>query len=124
LLTNKLKASNAKQKYWDTRLQNHFNSYTKNFKPVLFLDNHDIDRILYSLAGNIDKLLDGLQYMKNQGLPFCLYYGTEQGVSQEFSIKRKRPHADLEARRPINWNSLNKKLYSEVKKILTNQKGM
>lgn len=119
LIINKLQCDESKDNYWEKRLQNHYARYSDKFKPVLFLDNHDVDRILYTLHGNIDKLLEGLQYIKAQGFPICLYYGTEQGLNQQHSVKRKRPHADLEARRPIEWNTLNNTLYGKVREIFT-----
>ena len=88
----------------EKKLRRHFARYSKcGLTPVLFLDNHDTDRILFR-CGQDKKLLEqALQVMKNCGEPYIIYYGTEIFMTNESTIENAEPYADLRVREAMAW---------------------
>ena len=86
---------------FDRLLRRHFAFFGEAEASLLlpsFLDNHDMNRFLYSVGGDVRRLkLAALCQFTLPGPPI-LYYGTEVGLSQE------RPADPLEeARLPMLW---------------------
>lgn len=88
----------AKQK-----LEKHVDCFEKDFLYV-FLDNHDTNRYLYEAGGDKERLLAALRLLKTTGCPLILYYGTEQGMSQEKNKHDIKHHGDLVARKTMVWD--------------------
>lgn len=86
------------------RLNKHFAKY-RNGKlvPVLFLDNHDTDRILFDCNHNKDILKDAIEIMKEHKMPYVIYYGTECSMSNNSTIFNAEPYADLRVREAMEW---------------------
>lgn len=76
----------------------HFKKYPKKFKLILFLDNHDTDRILFHCKGDTTLRDEAIEFCKNQNRPFVVYYGTECGMMNHESIFSGKPYADLAVR--------------------------
>ena len=79
-------------------IRRHFAKYPKDFKLILFLDNHDTDRILFSCRGNATLVEEAIRFSKQTGRPFVMYYGTEAGMANKESIFSGKPYADLAVR--------------------------
>lgn len=85
------------------KLKCHFRKYSQAFLPIIFLDNHDVDRIMHVCNGDrslVDKLL---VFTQNLGVPYSVYYGTEQYMYNKSSLSSGEPYADLEVRTPMDW---------------------
>ena len=88
----------------------HYNKFNDDYVLPLFLDNHDMDRILFVCKNNkeIVKKMATLQFSIPQ--PVILYYGTEIGMSQVRSIWDDSSHGDIQARQPMQWNHMDEDL--------------
>lgn len=87
---------NNKQLQWEVR--RHFMKYPKDFKLILFLDNHDTDRILFSCHGDASLVKEAIKFSRQQSHPFVVYYGTEVGMTNKETIFSGKPYADLAVR--------------------------
>ena len=88
------------------RVEKHFSRYPKDFELWLFLDNHDVDRILY-FCKNIDKVKEVLDFTYSWKRPVVIYYGTEQGMSNKTAIHQVA-YDDESVRQCMDWNNINK----------------
>lgn len=88
----------------EKKLQKHFARYRKsNLIPILFLDNHDTDRILFKCGQDKNLLEEALRTMKNCGKPYIIYYGTEKFMANETTIENAEDYADLRVREAMPW---------------------
>jgi glycosidase len=99
--------------YYDYQINNIINLLNKHYKRFhstfilpLFLDNHDMDRILFACNNdkNFLKKLSKVQFSVNQ--PIIIYYGTEIGMTQQRSVWNSISYGDIEARQPMQWNHI------------------
>lgn len=79
-------------------VKRHFSKYPKDFKLVLFLDNHDTDRILYECKGDKSLRDEAIAFCKAQKRPFVIYYGTASDMMNTTTIFNGKPYADLAVR--------------------------
>jgi len=87
----------------DDFLRRHDAYFPPHFSRPSFLDNHDVDRFLWLVRGDIRKLkLAALCHFTLSGPPI-VYYGTEVAVSQERDIVQEQRRAMEEARTPMVW---------------------
>ena len=82
----------------------HFARYPKDFKLVLFLDNHDTDRFMFDCRDDVSVLQDALDLAMGQGRPFSFLYGTEQLMTNRPTIFNAEPYADLRVRNCMDWS--------------------
>ena len=94
------------------RVEKHFSRYPKDFELWLFLDNHDVDRILY-YCKNIDKVKEVLDFTYSWKRPVVIYYGTEQGMSNKTAIHQEA-YDDESVRQCIDWNNINKNVFKTI----------
>ncbi len=88
----------------EKKLKRHFARYSKiGLVPMLFLDNHDTDRILFRCGQDRKLLEQALQTMKNCGMPYIIYYGTEKFMTNETTIESAEDYADLRVREAMAW---------------------
>lgn len=88
----------------EKKLKRHFARYSRsNLIPILFLDNHDTDRILFRCGHDKALLEQALQTMKNCGKPYIIYYGTEQYMANKTTIENAEDYADLRVREAMTW---------------------
>lgn len=87
------------------KLEKHFKNFPSNFTPVLFLDNHDTNRIMFDCKNDMDLVDEALVFTQNQNHPVCVYYGTEQYMTHDKSINESDsdPYSDLQCRNPMDW---------------------
>ena len=85
------------------RVEAHFAKYPKDFKLVLFLDNHDTDRFLFDCRDDATLLHEAIEFTKSLQRPFSFLYGTEQLMTNNPTIFNAEPYADLRVRNCMDW---------------------
>ncbi|MDX1686848.1 MAG: alpha-amylase family glycosyl hydrolase, partial [Candidatus Promineifilaceae bacterium] len=81
----------------------HDDYFSPYFSRPSFLDNHDVNRFLWLVDGDVRKLkLAALCHVTLPGPPI-VYYGTEVGLSQERDVIQEHGHVLEEARAPMLW---------------------
>ena len=85
------------------RVEQHFAKYPKDFKLVLFLDNHDTDRFLFDCHDDAAILHEAIDFTKSLQRPFSFLYGTEQLMTNNPTIFNAEPYADLRVRNCMDW---------------------
>ena len=84
---------------FDGALTRHFAYFGEHLALPSFLDNHDMNRFLWSAAGDQRKLrLAALCQFTLPGPPI-VYYGTEAGLAERHAVGRFE-----EARLPMPWD--------------------
>lgn len=96
----------------------YFKRMPKNYTPVCFLDNHDMDRFIWQASGDTEKLKIALTALCGLSCPIAIYYGTESGMSQTESIKSGKPHADLAVRQPMHWYAIDAEMHDWLRTVL------
>lgn len=113
-------SSSLKQTFFEA-LQQHYEAYPTDFFLVSFLDNHDIDRFLFSVGGNESYLKEAFEIQMSQPHPALVYYGTELGLCNRAAIDRKYPYSDVMVRPIMPWGlldeNLNTPLHQNTKKL-------
>ena len=94
------------------RVEKHFSRYPKDFELWLFLDNHDVDRILY-YCKNVDKVKEVLDFTYSWKRPVVIYYGTEQGMSNKTAIHQEA-YDDESVRQCMDWNNIKKNVFKTI----------
>ena len=87
-----------------SKIADHFAKYPKDFKLVLFLDNHDTDRFMFDCHDDADLLQEAIDLTMEQSRPFSFLYGTEQLMSNNPTIFNAEPYADLRVRNCMDWS--------------------
>ena len=86
-----------------SKIEEHFAKYPKDFKLVLFLDNHDTDRFLFDCQDDVNLLHEAIDVTTSLGRPFSFLYGTEQLMTNNPTIVNAEPYADLRVRNCMDW---------------------
>ena len=86
-----------------SKIEAHFAKYPKDFKLVLFLDNHDTDRFLFDCGDDATLLQEALDLARELPRPFSFLYGTEQLMTISATIVNAEPYADLRVRNCMDW---------------------
>ena len=86
-------------------LDAHEQYFPASFSRPSFLDNHDMNRFLWSAGGDVARLkLAALCQFTLAGPPI-VYYGTEVGLSQDEDIRAGGLGGDRHARLPMLWGA-------------------
>ncbi len=93
-------------------LSNHFKKYPSSYVLPVFLDNHDMDRFMFSCKNNVELLKDAVKVLFSLERPIIIYYGTEIGMSQQKSIWSMTDHGDILARAPMQWDRVDTSIFS------------
>lgn len=98
---------------FDSFLRRHFAAFPPEFAMPSFLDNHDMNRFLWVVRGDIRRLR--LAALCQYTLPHTpiVYYGTEVGLSQQRDVRHRdgSGHPE-ESRLPMLWGEAqNQSLY-------------
>ncbi len=93
----------------EKEIRKHFAKYPKYFKLILFLDNHDTDRILFHCKGDTTLRDEAISFCQKQGRPFVIYYGTEKNMMNKETIFNGKPYSDLAVRECLKISNTNKK---------------
>jgi len=97
-------------------LEKHYKKFKKDLALITLLSNHDFNRFLYVFGKEKAIAFSSFQFIVNQ--PALIYYGEETGLSQESRVDNNTPYSDIEARRFMNWNSIDKKLLEHYKTLV------
>ena len=82
-------------------INHHYAYFPNDFVMPTFLDNHDMDRFLFVLDGDVSRLKRAAEAQFRLPGPPIIYYGTEVGMTQHAS---SRSELGLEASRlPMLW---------------------
>ena len=86
------------------KVADHFAKYPDGFKLVLFLDNHDTDRILFDCHDDEALMQEAIDFTGELSRPFSFLYGTEQLMTIKSTIFNAEPYADLRVRNCMDWS--------------------
>ena len=86
-----------------SKIEAHFAKYPKDFKLVLFLDNHDTDRFMFDCHDDVNLLQEAIELTTELPRPFSMLYGTEQLMTIDKTIVNAEPYADLRVRNCMDW---------------------
>lgn len=89
----------------EKRLKRHFRDYKKDLMPVLFLDNHDTNRIMFECHNDKELVGKLLKLLLSMHKPLAFYSGTEQLLSHKESVQSGKPYADVAVRIPMDWKN-------------------
>lgn len=104
-------------------VKSHFDKYPDDFKLILFLDNHDLDRVLFECHGNETLMLEAMEFSLQWNRPFVMYYGTEQRMKNDVTIFDGTPYADLRVRECMDWSlQPERTLYYEIRDMVERSK--
>lgn len=79
--------------------------FPRTFSRPSFLDNHDMNRILWAVQGDKRKLKAAALCQFTLAGPPVIYYGTEVGLSQVLDVRQGDYIIPEEARLPMLWGS-------------------
>jgi glycosidase len=90
----------------DTFLSRHLGAFSPGFVMPSFLDNHDMNRFLWIVRGDLRKLKLAALCQYTLPHPPVLYYGTEVGLSQQLDVRHMdgSGHPE-ESRLPMLWGA-------------------
>jgi glycosidase len=97
------------------RISKHLAKYPPNYYPVVFLDNHDVNRFLYYCRGNTEQLAKAIRLIFDLRIPAAIYYATETGVYNKKSLNAHVPFSDLAVREPFDWENINHEIVIAIK---------
>ena len=102
-------------------VKRHFAEYPSDYVLPTFLDNHDMNRFLFECRNDIEKLkvAASIQFQLEQ--PVIIYYGTETGMTHRKPVAVNRPHSDLQARQPMNWQKPNAEIFNFYRELIKNR---
>ncbi|MDH7517910.1 MAG: alpha-amylase family glycosyl hydrolase [Candidatus Thermoplasmatota archaeon] len=105
-----------------TKINHHLRKYPDGYFLPTFLDNHDMNRILFECKNNKEKLKEAAEIQFSINQPPIIYYGTEIGMSQDKSIWEFLSYGDLQARQPMNWEKQDRSLFSFYEGLIQERK--
>ncbi|OGZ04867.1 MAG: hypothetical protein A3C93_03505 [Candidatus Lloydbacteria bacterium RIFCSPHIGHO2_02_FULL_54_17] len=109
----------------EKRLRCHYDKFPSSFLPS-FLDNHDMDRFLFTTGNDKERLRRAavLQFLQPQ--PVIIYYGTEIGMSQQESKDAFTSYGDLVARQMMIWDETrwDKGLFAFFQDLIAKRKNV
>lgn len=116
------KIKDGERKTLNIKLNRHYQKFPDNYFLPTFLDNHDMNRFLFEIKNDKEKIKKAASIQFSLDQPAIIYYGNEIGMTQEKSIWDFSEHGDLQARRPMNWNQQDKDLFSFYQKLIEKKK--
>lgn len=98
-------------------LGHHEQYFSDTFSLPSFLDNHDMNRFLFSAGGDVRRLKLALLCLFTLSGPPVIYYGTEIGLHQNLAMEAPDSQGMAECRQPMAWDETSHQ--SEIKPYLT-----
>ncbi len=118
LVRNYFALQRLKTSEFARQIERHLSFSSNEMRNPTFLDNHDMNRFLWSAGGDRRKLRMAALFQFCLPSPPVIYYGTETGLSQRKTVGRLE-----EARLPMNWDELpNNDLLSFYKSLIAFRK--
>jgi cyclomaltodextrinase len=110
--------STVSQEMLTQTLNHHYAHFPETYYLPTFLDNHDMDRFLFTCGNDKEKLKAAATIQFSLPQPPIIYYGTETGMTQTTSLWGTPGTSDLLARQPMNWDTQDKELLSFYKQLI------
>lgn len=85
-------------------LKKHYAKFPVGFWLPTFLDNHDMNRFLFEVDNDKNKLKWAAEIQFTISQPKVIYYGTEIGLPQDKDLAEFSHNGDLQVRRKMAWN--------------------
>ena len=104
-------------------LNAHFQYFPDDFSQPAFIDNHDMNRFLFSVNNDQRLLRLVLTILYTLSGPPIVYYGTENGLSQNRSIHEKGAKGFDEARLAMIWEDEPRPILSDLLKKMADFRG-
>lgn len=83
------------------KVKRHFSRYPADFNLWLFLDNHDLDRILFECGFDETVMDDAIAFTGQWDKTVLWFYGTEKKLTNTKTIFDGTPYADERVRMPL-----------------------
>ena len=103
------------------KIEQHLKKYPENYFPILFLDNHDMNRFLRYCNGDTKILLQAFEFLLSLNKPVVIYYNTENGVCNNLPVTPEIPYSDLNVREAFDWNKIDIELYNKFRALILKQ---
>ncbi len=108
-------------------LKLHYLVYPKEFSLIVLLDNADHDRFPFLLKEDPERIEEALDLQFAQHQPVIIFYGSEAGIRQTASRKRKvygdKPHGDLAVRATMPWDAIDPAAYERYKRRIRGKRS-
>lgn len=104
------------------KMKEHLDQFPGHYFLPTFVDNHDMSRFLFESDQNKDKLKKALKTQFDLPQPPILYYGTETALSHDIPVNLAIPYSDLQARKPMPWDSLDMDMVTFCKELIAQRK--
>ena len=104
-------------------MKRHYQRFPADYYLPSFIENHDMNRFLYDAGQDRDKLRTALRLQFSLPQPPVLYYGTETGITHDKPVSLDVPYSDIQARKPMPWQSLDYELIDYCKELIRKRKG-
>jgi len=85
------------------KLKRHYKKFPEGFYLPTFLDNHDMNRFIFTTGQDKNKLKEAAKIQFSQTQPPIIYYGTEIGLTQREDVSSFKEDGDLVARGMMRW---------------------
>lgn len=102
----------------------HYQRFPVHYFLPTFIENHDMNRFLFDAGQSRDKLKRALKLQFSLPQPPILYYGTETGLTHEKPVSWDIPYSDIQARKPMPWQSLDLEMIDYCKELIWKRKGV
>jgi glycosidase len=110
------------KKAFNYQLKRHYENYPVDYYLPTFLDNHDMNRFLFECNNYKEKLKQASEIQFSIAQPHIIYYGTEVGMSQKYSIYNFQVNGDIQVRQPMSWNKIDSNLQLFYKSLIEAKK--
>jgi cyclomaltodextrinase / maltogenic alpha-amylase / neopullulanase len=102
---------------WLARHEAYFRG--RNFVLPTFLDNHDMNRLLWITRGDTRRLKLAALLQFTLPAPPIIYYGTEVGLSQLRDVRQGSRGIPEESRLPMRWSDQDADLLTYYRRLVT-----
>ncbi|MBN2526785.1 MAG: hypothetical protein JXR76_10345 [Deltaproteobacteria bacterium] len=109
-------------KHIELALRRHYARFPNDFALLSFLDNHDMNRFLFSVRNDKTLLKSAADIQFKQPHPPIIYYGTELGMTQQKPVWGI--HGDLQARQCMPFESGDNALFRYYAQLIRQRKNV
>ena len=101
----------------------HYKHLPADYFLPSFIENHDMSRFLFDAGQDKNKLKMALKLQFSLPEPPILYYGTETGLTHKNPVSSEVPFSDLQARKPMPWDSLDIEMIDYCKELIRKRRN-
>lgn len=102
-------------------LKFHYKLYPKGYPLISIIDNPDHNRLIFECGHDWEKFKQIVKMQMEQNNSVNIFYGTEAGILQN-QAKTSKEYSDIDIRRPMPWNNINKDVLNFYKQMITERK--